>query len=152
MISLLMLLWLCCCVGKSTAFICPGMRTLKHSQNVQRFRVSAHFAAESDDKLADLATRVTVLEMKSLAAEKMYEELDCTLKELGMQIMNKMDTKFQESNARIDKLETNVNGKTRQARCQDGHQIPRFQCQDGQQIPRVQCQDGHQIPRVQCQD
>jgi hypothetical protein len=111
MIALLMLLLLCCCVGESTAFVCPGVRTLKHSQNVQRFCLIALFAAERDNNLADLKTQTMVLDMKSLAAEKMYEKLDCSFKEHGMQIINKMDTKFQESNARIDKLETNVNAK-----------------------------------------
>jgi hypothetical protein len=107
MIAFLMLLLFCCCVGKSTAFVCPGARTLKHSQNVQRFRVNALFAAERDDDLADLKTRTTVLETKSLAVEKSYERLECTL----LQIINKMDTNFQESNAKMDRQFQETNTK-----------------------------------------
>jgi hypothetical protein len=40
------------------------------------FCVIVLFAAERDNDLADLKTRTMVLEMKSLAAEQMYEKLD----------------------------------------------------------------------------
>lgn len=124
MIALLMLLLLCCCVGESTAFVCPGVRTLKHSQNMQRFRVIALFAAETDDDdLADLKTRTTVLETQSLAVEKSYERLECTL----LQIINKMDTNFQETNAKMDRQFQETNAKTDRQFQESNAKMDRFE-------------------------
>jgi hypothetical protein len=122
MIALLRLLFLCCCVGESTALVCPGMRTLqtslKHSQNVQHFHVNALFGTERDDAIADLTKRTLVLETRYLALEKSGERLECSFKEFAMQIITRidkfeinMDTKFQVLDTKINKPETSIIAK-----------------------------------------
>ena len=113
--ALLMLLLLCCCVGESTAFVCPGMRTLRRFQSVQRFRGRIAHYAERDDDIADLKTWTTVLETKYVAVETAFDRLERTIKEQGLQMNTKMDTletkidmNFKEFDIKIDKINSDI--------------------------------------------
>ena len=83
MMALLMLLLLCCCTSQSTAFVRPGMRTLRRFQSVQRFRGGIAPYAGRDDDMADLKTRTTVLETKNVAVETAFDRLECTIQGTG---------------------------------------------------------------------
>jgi predicted nuclease with TOPRIM domain len=111
MMALLLLLLLCCCTSQSTAFVRPGMRSLRRFQSVQRFRGGIARSAERDDDIADLKTRTTVLETKNVAVETAFDRLERTIKEQGLQMitkMDKMETKMDKMETKMDKMETKM--------------------------------------------